>query len=52
LVETLRYKPKVAGSIPDEEIGFFSSPNPSNSNMSLGSTQSLTEISIRNLPGG
>jgi hypothetical protein len=33
---------KVAGSIPDEEIGFHNWPNP----------QLLTEMSTRNLPGG
>jgi hypothetical protein len=27
-------------------------PNPSSRNMALGSTQTLTEISTRNLPGG
>jgi hypothetical protein len=43
---------KVAGSIPDEVIGFFSLPNPSSRNTALGSTQPLTEMSIRNLPGG
>jgi hypothetical protein len=43
---------KVAGSIPDEIIGFFSWPNPSSRSMALGSIQPLTEISTRNLPGG
>jgi hypothetical protein len=43
---------KVAGSIPDEVIGFFNWPNPSNRTMALGSTQPLTEMSTRNLPGG
>jgi hypothetical protein len=43
---------KVAGSIPDEVIGFFNWPNPSSCTMSLGSTQPLTEMSTRNLPGG
>jgi hypothetical protein len=42
---------KVAGSIPDEVIGFFSWPNPSSRIMAMGSTQPLTEISTRNLPG-
>jgi hypothetical protein len=40
------------GSIPDEVIGFFNSPNPSSRTMALGSTQPLTEMSTRNLPGG
>jgi hypothetical protein len=43
---------KVAGSIPDEVIGFLNWPNPSSRNMVLGSTQPLTEMSTRNLPGG
>jgi hypothetical protein len=32
--------------------GFFNLPNPSSSTMTLGPTQPLTEMSIRNLPGG
>jgi hypothetical protein len=43
---------KVAGSIPDEVIGCFNWSNPSNRTMALGSTQPLTEMSTRNLPGG
>jgi hypothetical protein len=31
---------------------FFDSPNPSNRTMALGSTQPLTEMSSRSLPGG
>jgi hypothetical protein len=42
---------KVAGSIPDEVIQFFNSPNSSSRTMALGSTQHLAEMSIRNLPG-
>jgi hypothetical protein len=42
---------KVAGSIPDEVIAFVNKPNPSSRTMALGSTQTLTEMSIRNLPG-
>jgi hypothetical protein len=42
----------VAGSVPNEIIGFFNWPNPSSRTMALGSTQSLTEMSTRNLPGG
>jgi hypothetical protein len=42
----------VAGSIPDEETGFFNWPNPSSRTMALGSTQPLTEVSTRDLPGG
>jgi hypothetical protein len=33
-------------------MDFFNLPNPSSRTMSLGSTEPLTEISIRNLPGG
>jgi hypothetical protein len=43
---------KVAGSIPDEIIGFSYWPNPSSHTMALGSTQRLTEMSTRNFPGG
>jgi hypothetical protein len=43
---------KVAGLILDEVIGFFNLPNPSSRTMALGSSQSLTEMSTRNLPGG
>jgi hypothetical protein len=43
---------KVAGLIPDEVIECFSSPNPASRTMALGSTQPLTEMSTRNLPGG
>jgi hypothetical protein len=31
---------------------FFNLPNPSRRTMALGSTQPLSEISTRNLPGG
>jgi hypothetical protein len=48
----LRTSQKVAGSIPDEVIGFFDSPNPSSRDMAVGSTQPLTEMSTGNLPGG
>jgi hypothetical protein len=43
---------KVAGSIPDEVIGFFNRHNPSSPTMTLGLTQPVTEVSTRNLPGG
>jgi hypothetical protein len=42
---------EIAGSIPDEVIGFFNWPNPSSRTMALGSTQPLKEMSTRNLPG-
>jgi hypothetical protein len=49
----LCYKPEDAGSSPDEVIGFFFNlSNPSSRTMALGSTQPLTEMSARNLPGG
>jgi hypothetical protein len=38
--------------ITDEVDFFFNLPNPSTRTMALGSTQPLTEISTRNLPGG
>jgi hypothetical protein len=52
LLQRLHYATtrKVAGSSPDE-VDFFSWPNPSSRTMALGSTQPLTEMSIRNLPG-
>jgi hypothetical protein len=43
---------KVAGSIPDEVIWFFSWPNPSSRIMAMGSDQPLTEMSTRDLPDG
>jgi hypothetical protein len=33
-------------------VDFFNLPNPSNRTMALGSTQPLTEMSTRDLPGG
>jgi hypothetical protein len=42
---------KAVDSIPDEVIGFFNWPNLSSRIMALGSTQPLTEMSTRNLPG-
>jgi hypothetical protein len=33
-------------------VDFFNLPNPSSRIMALGSTQTLTEMSTRNLPGG
>jgi hypothetical protein len=35
-----------------EEVDFLNLPNPSSRSMALGSTQPLTEMSTRNLPGG
>jgi hypothetical protein len=51
---TWNFLPQVGvySSIPDEVIGFFYWPNPSSRTMALGSTQPLTEMSTRNLPGG
>jgi hypothetical protein len=40
------------GSTPDEATGFFNWSNPSSSSMAVGSTQSLTAMSTRNLPVG
>jgi hypothetical protein len=39
----------VAGSIPNELIGFFNLPNPSSRTMALGLTQPLLKTSTRNL---
>jgi hypothetical protein len=50
-LQTLRYKSVGRSSIPDEVNGFFDWPNPSSRTMTLGSTQPLTEMSTRNLPG-
>jgi hypothetical protein len=35
-----------------DEVDFFNLPNPSSCTMALGSTEPLTEMSTRNLPGG
>jgi hypothetical protein len=35
-----------------DEVGLINLPNPSSRTMVLGSTQPLTEMSTRNLPGG
>jgi hypothetical protein len=43
---------KVASSILKEIIEFFIWPIPSSRNIALESTQPLTEVSTRNLPGG
>jgi hypothetical protein len=43
---------KVTCLNPDEVIEFFNWRNPSSRTMALGSTQPLTEMSTRNLPGG
>jgi hypothetical protein len=51
LLEALCYNRKIAGSIPDKVIKFFNLPNPSSRTMFLGSTQPLTEMSTRDLPG-
>jgi hypothetical protein len=37
---------------PMKSLKFFNRPNPSSRTMALGSTQSLTEMSTTNLPGG
>jgi hypothetical protein len=37
--------------VPDE-VDFFNLPNPSSRTMALGSTQPLTAMHIRNIPGG
>jgi hypothetical protein len=42
---------KFGGSIRDEVSGLFDLPNPSSCTMALGSTQPLTKMNTRNLPG-
>jgi hypothetical protein len=42
----------VAGLISDEDLGFFNWSKPSSLTVALGSTQPVTEMSTRNLPGG
>jgi hypothetical protein len=37
---------------PMKSLNFFNWPNTSSSTVALGSTQPLTEMSTRNLPGG
>ena len=43
---------KVAGSIPNDVIGIFRWHNPSGRTVALGSTQSLTEMTTRNISWG
>ena len=43
---------KVVGSIPDGVIGIFHGRNPFGRTMTLGLTQSLTEMSTRNISWG
>jgi hypothetical protein len=38
--------------VPIRSLDFFNLPNPISRTMALRSTQSLTEMSNRNLPGG
>jgi hypothetical protein len=49
LIEALRYKRKVAGSIPNSVIGIFHLHNPSGRTMFLRSTQPLTAMSTRDI---
>jgi hypothetical protein len=39
-------------SLSHDEMDFFNLPNPSSCTMAPGSTQPLTEISTKNIPGG
>jgi hypothetical protein len=52
LDEALRYKLEGLRFESRMRWIFFNLPNPSSRTMALGSTQPLTEMSIRNLPGG
>jgi hypothetical protein len=52
LVEALRYKRKVVGSIPDGVIGIFHWIIPSGRIMTLGLSRPLKEMSTRNISCG
>jgi len=52
LVEALRYKPGIAGSIPDSVTGIFHSHNPFGRTMALSLSQPLTEMSTRKISWG
>jgi hypothetical protein len=52
VVEALCYKPEGRRFESQMRWNFFNLPYPSSRTMALGSTQPLTEMSIRNLPGG
>jgi hypothetical protein len=52
LLEVLRYKPKVAASIPDGVIGIFLLRDPSSRTTALRSTLPLTEMGTRNISWG
>jgi hypothetical protein len=41
----------VQSSIPNEVTGYYSLPDPSSRTMVLGSTEPLTGMSTRNIPG-
>jgi hypothetical protein len=43
---------EIMASIPDEVITYFNLANPSSRTVALQSTQPVTEMSTRNLPGG
>jgi hypothetical protein len=51
-VQSIPVRHGLAGSIPYEVIGFFDSSNPSSRIIALESTQPVTEMNTRNLPGG
>jgi hypothetical protein len=46
------WRPRFQFPMRSLDIFFFNLPNPSSRTMTLGSTQPLTEMSARNLPGG
>jgi hypothetical protein len=52
MVEDYVKRQTVVGSIADEATGIFNWPNSSSRIIALGSTQPLTDMSTRNLPGG
>jgi hypothetical protein len=52
MVEALCCKPEGSPVRVPDEVDFFNLPNSFSRTMTLGSTQPLSEISTRNLPGG
>jgi hypothetical protein len=52
VVEAHRYKPEVRGFESRRGIGIFHGHNPSGRTVALGSTQSLTGMSTRNISRG
>jgi hypothetical protein len=49
MVEEMRYKLEIAGSIPNGVIAIYHGHNPSGHTVALGSTQALKAMSTRNI---